>query len=73
MYNDIFIYIISKILIYLLVYIILKSIFIGSDFNWYYFFKYKKVYTDWYFYNRKNSFKIYIHNKPLIDKLIKRK
>lgn len=27
----------------------LKAITIGSEFNFYYWFKYKKEYTDWYF------------------------
>ena len=41
-------------MIYALIFVLLlnwfKSILVGSDFNFYHWYKYGKEYTDWYFF-----------------------
>lgn len=47
----------GTILIVLLVVVAVKSLTIGSEFNFYYWYKYGKKYTDWYFNNDRRIFK----------------
>ena len=39
----------NSLLLVILIFVGLKSIIIGSDFNFYLWFKYNKEYTKWYF------------------------
>lgn len=46
---------ICKILIYI---VALKGLSIGSEFSFYYWFKYRKIYTNWY--KRRETFEEYL-------------
>jgi hypothetical protein len=42
---------------------IIKALFIGSQFNFYYWIKYGKKYIQWYDDEKRRSFKLYLKNE----------